>query len=179
MAIKKSYEPTVHLGDRYKSNNTPLNPDPSDESHCNFHFLFETAVYLSHSISISTMTRYPNKRCLDSSLHWSLIIFYQSQPNHQSKKHQPGLNLQCPIPLSVLPAPSLPSQGLNITQTPLWSGDSDVIKKDSYQPVLITTILSDAHYDQSTFSINDLESSIIQRVPHSTESKKSPHMEIK
>ena len=140
IAIKKLWA-NCPSGDRYKCNNIPLNPDPSDESHWNFHFLFETAVYLSHSISISTMTRYPNKRCLDSSLHWSLIVFYLFQPNHQPKKHQPGLNLQCPIPLSVLPAPSLLSQGLNITETPLWSEDNDVIKKDSYQPVLITTIL--------------------------------------
>ena len=116
---KKICEPTVHLGDWYRSHNTPLNPNPSDESHYNFHFLFETAVYLSHSISISTMTRYPNKRYLDSSLHWSLIVFYLSQPNHQSKKHKSGLNLQCPIPLSVLPALCLPFQGLNITETPL------------------------------------------------------------
>ena len=87
MTIKKKLWANCPSGDRYKSNNTPLNPDPSDESHWNFHFLFETAVYLSHSISISTMTRYPNKRPLNSSLHWSLIVLYLSQPNHQSKKH--------------------------------------------------------------------------------------------
>ena len=121
------------------------------------------------------MTRYPIKRLLDSSLHWSIIAFYLFQPNHQSVKHRPGLNLECPIPLSVLPAPSPLSQELNIIQTPIRSEDNDVIKEDSYQPALITTILSDKHCDQTAISINNLESPIIQIVHHCTESKKSQH----
>ena len=121
------------------------------------------------------MTRYPIKRPLDSSLHLSIIAFYLFQPNHQSVKHRPGLNLECPIPLSVLPAPSPLSQELNIIQTPIRSEDNDVIKEDSYQPALITTILSDKHCDQTAISINNLESPIIQIVHHCTESKKSQH----
>ena len=121
------------------------------------------------------MTRYPNKRLLDFSLHWSIIVFYQSQPNHQSVKHRPGLNLQCPIPLSVLPAPRPLSQGLNIMETPIRSKDNDVIKEDSYQTALITTILSDKHCDQTVICINDLESPIIQIVHHYTKSKKAQH----
>ena len=83
----KTHEPVVHLG-------IPLNipqiwipqMNPLEDQ-----FSPRTAMYLSHSITVSTMTRYPNERPLDSSIHdqsMSIICSVQSS----TSETRSGLN---------------------------------------------------------------------------------------
>lgn len=127
--------------DRSRSSNTSLNVDPSDESHHNF----LSSVRLQCTLVIPSLQPpwqgipikdFSTPHCIDlslSSINISLIINQRnnglastsSVPYHyQSYQHQAS----CLKDWIYLKAP-------------LRSEDNDVIKKDSYQPALITTIL--------------------------------------